>query len=154
MSANVIPGLQIHTLATHADERGFFREVLRCDNSSFSAKQMSHSLVHTGVTKAWHGHVGQSQMTYLAEGSAIFAFVDTRAPLGPERPVFEILAGEGIPPWVAIHPPGVLIGYKCTQGPAHVFYATSGTYDPEDEVRVEWNAPTIPYSWEKWSRIR
>ena len=92
-------------------------------------------------------------MTYLASGSAIFAFVDMRG--GVINPVkFDYLASPHSEPWVVITKPGIYIGYYCTQGPASVLYATTGTYDAEDELRIPYDDPRINYSWEKWKKIR
>lgn len=152
----MIHGLQLIDLKTHADERGFFREVLRCEilDPTFSAAQLSHSLVHTGVTKGWHGHILFSQMTYFATGAAVVVFTDRR-PCSPTFGAFvERLTSDAIAPWVAVHPPGVLLAYRCTQGSAHVFYATSGVYDPSDEVRIDLQDGEIVYDWAKWGKIR
>lgn len=152
----MISDLQIIELKTHGDERGFFREIIRAEElePAFSASQLSHSLVHTGVTKGWHGHREFSQMTYFAAGAAVMVFTDRR----PDSPTFgsfvEKLCSEAMTPWVAIHPPGVLLAYRCTQGPAHVFYATSGVFDLEEEVRVDLHDEEINYKWEKWTAAR
>ena len=34
-------------------------------------------------------------------------------------------------------PPGVFHGYKCMEGPMHIVYVTSGTYDIDDELRED-----------------
>jgi dTDP-4-dehydrorhamnose 3,5-epimerase len=51
-------------------------------------------------------------------------------------------------------PPGVAHGYRCLLGPAHVIYVTSGTYDPEDEVRIAHDDPGIGFSWLKRQAIK
>jgi dTDP-4-dehydrorhamnose 3,5-epimerase len=150
-----IDGLIMLELPTHSDERGFFREIIRNKDLStpFEINQLSHSLVNTGITKGWHGHKNQSQMTYLASGSAIFVFVDMRdSDTNPAK--FEYLASPHSNPWVVITKPGIYIGYYCTQGPANVLYATSGTYDTDDELRIPHDDPRINYPWEQWKEIR
>ena len=152
----MISDLHLVELATHADERGFFREILRLESidPAFSASQLSHSLVHTGVTKGWHGHHRYSQLTYFATGAAIVVFVDKR----PDSPTFGIcvekLASDALQPWVAVHPPGVVLAYRCTQGPAHVFYATTGIFDIHEEIRIDLDGVEIVYDWNKWIRAR
>ena len=50
-----IDGVVLKELTTHADERGFFREVIRESDEFFDHfGQWSHSLMHPGVAKAWH----------------------------------------------------------------------------------------------------
>ena len=152
----MIDGLQLIDLTTHADERGFFREIIRPASlsPSFHAAQLSHSLVHTGVTKGWHGHRRFSQLTYFASGAAVVVFADNR-PASPTRGTcLERLVSESLPPWAAITPPGVLLAYRCTQGPAQVFYATSGVFDPTDEIRIELEGGEISYDWKKWTKAR
>ena len=63
--SNTIEGVVVKKLKTHADERGFFREIIRetDDFSSAGFGQFSHSLVYSGVVKAWHAHKIQSQWT-------------------------------------------------------------------------------------------
>ena len=64
----MIEGAVIKELVTHADERGFFRELIRVMDHSFAAGfgQWSHSLVHPGVAKAWHIHSRQMDWWYVA----------------------------------------------------------------------------------------
>lgn len=151
-----IDGLIIGEIQTFSDERGFFREILRCEQitPAFHPQQLSHSLVYSGVTKAWHGHLHQTQLTYMATGAGIFVFVDMRNKQGKAPVIVERLVGVATTPWVAVHPPGVYLGYHCMQGPANVFYATSGNYDPEDELRLPHDNQEIAYSWDQWNRIR
>jgi len=152
----MISGLHLIDLETHADERGFFREILRTGSldPAFSVAQLSHSLVHTGVTKGWHGHRHFSQLTYFACGAAVVVFTDKRTGSPTYGEFVERLVADAMRPLVAVHPPGVLLAYRCTQGPAHVFYATSGVFDPNDEVRVSLQGGEIDYDWEKWSQPR
>ena len=153
---NHIEGLIFEKIKTHADERGFFREISRnqLTNPAFTIQQLSHSLVNTGITKAWHGHRGQTQLTYLASGSAVFAFVDNRDSARKKPIIIEKLASPNHEPWCVLTPPGVYIGYYCTQGPANVVYATSGIYEVEDELRIVHDDQYIGYSWDKWKSIR
>ena len=40
--------------------------------------QLSHSLVKKGVIKAWHGHLKQGQLNYVATGAITVALYDSR----------------------------------------------------------------------------
>lgn len=147
---SVISGVTIRDLTTHGDDRGFFREVLRATDPAFvdGFGQLSHSLVQQGVLKAWHGHVYQTQWTYVASGLLRVVLHDPR-PDSPTRGVTEEwLMGDGQPGRVYGMPPGVVHGYRCLAGPAHVVYVTSGTYDLQDEVRVPSDDVTIGYDWD------
>ena len=147
----MIAGVQIKELVTHGDERGFFREIIRESDGFFAAGfgQMSHSLVQTGVLKAWHGHTVQTQWTYVAAGLLQIAIHDCRPDSPTYRKTIELLLGDNQKQLVYVMPPGVAHGYRCLGGPAHVFYVTSGTYDLADEVRLPHDDPAIGYDWAK-----
>lgn len=150
----MIEGVMVKDLVTHADDRGFFREVIRVTDPFFADGfgQLSHSLVHPGVLKAWHGHVYQAQWTYVACGLLRVVLHDRR-PESPTRGTTEEwLMGDGQPARVYLLPPGVVHGYRCVAGPAHVLYVTSGTYDLQDEVRVPHDEGTIGYDWDRDGR--
>lgn len=145
----MIEGVQLKTLVTHPDARGFFRELIRVTDPFFAAGfgQLSHSLVQVGVVKAWHYHVRQTQWNYPATGLLQIVLVDARpdSPTNGER--MEFLCGEGQPEQVYAFPPGVLHGYKVLQGPAHMIYVTSGVYDPDEEGRLPADAASVGYDW-------
>ena len=59
----MIEGVVFKELVTHADERSFFREIIRVTDK-FSAEgfgQWSHSLMYAGVVKARHIHTFSSR---------------------------------------------------------------------------------------------
>lgn len=145
----MIDGVTVKRLVTHVDERGFFREIVRNtdDFSSAGFGQCSHSLVRAGVVKAWHGHVWQTQWTYCASGSVHVAVHDLRPESGTYGITDEWLCGDGDAVCVYSLPPGVMHGYKCLLGPAHLFYVTSGTYDLRDELRLPDDDERIGYDW-------
>jgi len=147
----MIHGVAFKDLVTHADERGFFREIIRVSDDFFAAGfgQLSHSLVYTGVIKAWHAHRRQTQWNYVVAGLIKVALHDTR----PESPTYhetmEFLAGDYQPVRAYAFPPGVAHGYRCLQGPMHIVYVTSSVYDLDDEVRFPPDDPVIGYTWLK-----
>ena len=59
----------------------------------------------------------------------------------------EFIAGDNMDKIVYSLPPGVVHGYKCINGPADVFYITSGQYDLDDEVRIPHDDSEIGYDW-------
>ena len=53
-----------------------------------------------------------------------------------------------LPPAVLKIPAGVAHGCRAIGGePAHLFYVTSRTYDPDEEGRIAYDDPTIGYDW-------
>ncbi len=152
----MIEGVTLKNLVTHADDRGFFREVVRVTDGFFSEGfgQCSHSLLYPGVVKAWHGHHHQTQWTYVACGLVRVAIHDCRPQSKTFRQTDELLIGDNQPACVYRLPPGVVHGYRCLAGPAHVFYLTSGTYDPSDELRLAHDDAGIGYDWVSGLSIR
>lgn len=152
----MIDGVMIKELVTHADERGFFREIIRVTDDIFSEGfgQWSQSLVYTGVTKAWHIHRVQTDWCYVVSGVLRVVIHDTRTDSITFRETMEILMGDHQVPQVVMVPPGVAHGYKCISGPAVIFYITSMIYDPEDEGRINFDDPVIGYDWQKGPEIK
>jgi len=92
----MIEGVEIKNLITHVDERGFFRELLRSEDEILKEGigQTSHSLVHTGVIKAWHGHVCQSQWNYVVNGLIYVALCDLRKDSKSYKKIMTFLVGD------------------------------------------------------------
>ncbi|MGH2458000.1 MAG: dTDP-4-dehydrorhamnose 3,5-epimerase family protein [Chloroflexota bacterium] len=55
--------------------------------------------------------------------------------------------GENATPAVLKIPPGVAHGCKAIGGATHLFYVTSGTYDPSEEGRLPHDDAAIGYDW-------
>jgi dTDP-4-dehydrorhamnose 3,5-epimerase len=145
----MIEGVVIRELVTHADERGYFREIIRVSDDFFREGfgQWSCSLMYTGVIKAWHIHTVQVDWWYVASGVLKVVLHDMR----PESPTFretmDFLMGDNQPSGVLRIPPGVAHGCKVINGSAQLFYLTSRVYDPADEGRIAYDEPDIGYDW-------
>jgi len=152
----MIEGVEFKDLVTHTDDRGFFRELIRTTDGFFRPGfgQLSHSLVHAGIAKAWHLHKEQTQWTYVLCGVLKVALHDCRPDSPTYRSTHEFLAGDHQPARIYRLPPGVAHGYRCLNGPAHVIYVTSGVYDPADELRLAHDDPAIGYDWTRLPEIR
>ena len=152
----MIIGVEIKELVTHRDERGFFRELIRSTDPFFSEGfgQWSHSLMYTGVTKAWHVHQKQVDWWYVSLGVLKVALHDLRPDSETYKQTQELLMGDLQKAQVVKIPPGVAHGCKCLCGPAHLLYVTSRTYDAEDEGRLPHNDPEIGYDWVSGPPIR
>ena len=140
-----IEGVVLKELATHEDERGFFREVIRETDEFFEHfGQWSHSLMHPGVAQAWHIHQKQTDWWY-AIGALKVALYDTRGDSPTKGQLMEFLMGDGKPACLTI-PPGVAHGCRALET-THVLYITSSVYSPDDEGRIPHDDPTIGYDW-------
>jgi dTDP-4-dehydrorhamnose 3,5-epimerase len=145
----MINGVEFKSGKKFIDERGFFQELVRHDEPFCreAIGQISHSLVYTGVIKAWHGHVRQTQWNYVVNGLVKVALYDSRTDSPTYGEIMEFLAGDHQEQSVYKFPPGVLHGYRCVNGPMNIIYMTSGTYTLEEEVRVAYDDKNIKYDW-------
>ena len=144
-----IEGIEIKALVTHPDERGYFREIIRWTDWFFGEAfaQLSHSLMHPGVSKAWHIHKTQVDWWYVPVGVLKVALYDTR-PESPTRGnLMELFMGEEHGYSVLKIPPGVAHGCKAIGGTAHLIYVTSNVYDPAEEGRIAHDDEEIGYDW-------
>jgi len=139
----MIEGIKIVRLKTNKDDRGFFREIFRFSEKfvNHSVGQLSHSLVNEGVIKGWHGHVHQAQWNYVLLGEAKIALKDARVNSPSYGKIKTFEAGVSNPLGY-FFPPGVLHGYCCVRGPLHIIYVTSGVYNLEHEIRMNFD-----YEW-------
>lgn len=150
MRLGTIEGVVIHPLVRHADDRGYFQEIIRVTDHFFSEGfgQLSHSKMYPGVVKAWHIHKTQVDWWYVPFGRLKVALHDLRE----DSPTFgitqELQLGDDLTPALLKIPPGVAHGCRVIgEKPAHLFYVTSCTYDPAEEGRIPHDAPQIGYDW-------
>jgi dTDP-4-dehydrorhamnose 3,5-epimerase len=143
----MIHGVELKELVTHADERGFFRELIRQTDSIFREGfgQLSHSYMHSGSAKAWHHHPHQIDWWY-AIGELKVALYDLR-PESPTRGrLQELFLGEHYGARVLRIPPMVAHGCRAL-APTHLIYVTSSVYDLAEEGRRPHDDPEIGYDW-------
>ncbi len=140
----------IKPLITHADDRGYFREILRDDDNLLRRfGQTSITKTYPGVVKAFHWHHRQDDLWYVAAGMARVVLYDRR----PDSPTFGqtqvIYAGEDNPVLILI-PAGVAHGYQVLgTKPVLLLYHTTQSYnraDP-DEQRIPFDDPEIGFDW-------
>jgi len=146
----MIEGVEIKDLATHPDERGFFREIIRKTDGFFQEGfgQLSHSCMYPGAAKAWHIHQLQIDWWYVPIGNLKLVLFDKRPASRTAGELQTIFMGENYPAKVVKIPPGVAHGCKALGGGVtHLFYVTSSVYDPNDEGRIPHHDKTIGYDW-------
>jgi dTDP-4-dehydrorhamnose 3,5-epimerase len=150
-AASILHGVAVLPVVTHADERGFFREVLRAAGAAGMDRiaQVSHSLVQVGVVKAWHLHAHQVECWYVATGVLRLVLHDLRADSPTRGRTEERLLGDGQPAQVVVVPPGVAHGCKCISGPTNLIYLESLVYAPEEDQKMSPDDPRIGYDWSR-----
>ncbi len=140
----------IKQLVTHADDRGYLREVLRDDDEMLRQfGQLTVTMTYPGVIKAFHWHKEQDDVWYIADGMARIVMYDRR----PNSPTFGetqvIFTGEQKPLSVLI-PKGIAHGYQVLgHKPVLLFYCVTHSYDPRnpDEQRIPFDDPEIGFDW-------
>ncbi len=150
MRFGIIEGVVIHPLVRHADDRGYFQEIIRVTDHFFGEGfgQLSHSKMYPGVVKAWHIHKTQVDWWYVPFGRLRVALHDLRPDSSTLGTTQELYLGDDLTPTVLRIPPGVAHGCRVIgETPAHLFYVTSCTYNPEEEGRIPYNDPKIGYDW-------
>ncbi len=146
----MIKGVQIKCLETHADDRGFFREIIRDDEKLLSHfGQASITMTYPGVIKAFHWHEKQDDVWYVAGGSAQIVLFDRR-PDSPSHGQTDVVYAGQASQLVVLIPRGVAHGYRVLgTEPLLLVYFTSMSYSREqpDEHRLPFNDPTINFDW-------
>ena len=145
----MIDGVVFKELVTCNDERGFFREIIRSGDDLFTEGfgQWSHSLMFSGVIKAWHFHNLQTDWWYVVNGVLRVGLCDLRTASPTYKQTMDFLMGDLQPARALRIPPGVAHGCKTVQGPVNLLYMTSHVYDPDDEIRIPYDDPEINFNW-------
>jgi dTDP-4-dehydrorhamnose 3,5-epimerase len=145
----LIEGVTIKELVRHHDERGFFEELIRGDDDFFKEGfgQLSRSLMHLGVIKAWHIHKTQVDWWYVAAGTLHVALYDYREKSSTYRLLNQFRLGEKSDDAVLKIPGGVAHGCKVIKGESELFYVTSKTYNSNEEGRIPHDDADIGFDW-------
>lgn len=149
----MIRDVQLKPLSVHADDRGYFMELLREDDGFFTRfGQSNYSVAYPGVVKAWHWHRQQDDLWFVVSGMAQVGLHDLRedSPTRGQTDVFYL--GEQNRGLLYI-PHGVAHGYRVLgTTPVALVYHTTHVYNPSDELRLAWNDPTIGFDWTTQNR--
>lgn len=144
----MINGVVVSQLNTHPDDRGFFREISRFQDSPLQeCLQLSATMSYAGVIKAFHYHKKQNDLWYCAKGMIQAVLYDRRPESASYKETQVVVMGEHTPVTLFI-PKGVVHGYKVLGAePSLVIYATDQVYDPKDELRIPHDDSTIGFDW-------
>lgn len=152
----MIDGVKVKKLVKHSDDRGFFAELVRDDESDLLCRfgQASWSMSYPGVIKAFHYHEKQDDLWFFPSGNAQVVLYDLRESSPTKGATDVYYMGEENPMMLLI-PRGVAHGYRVLgQKPAQIIYFTTESYnihDP-DEKRIPWNDSKIAFNWETENR--
>ncbi len=144
----MINGVVVTPLKTHPDDRGYFREIARLDDSPLKkCAQISATMSYPGVIKAFHYHNKQDDLWYCAQGMILAVLYDRRQDSPTYQETQTVPLGD-LSPQTLFIPHGVVHGYKVL-GPkaALVVYTTSDVYDAGDELRIAHDDSEINFDW-------
>jgi len=144
----MIHGVIITALKTFPDDRGYFREIARVQESPLQGlQQMSATMSYPGVIKAFHYHNHQDDLWYCASGMIQAVLYDRRKD-SPTYKETQVVPMGDLAPQTLFIPKGVVHGYKVLgPQPALVIYATNQIYDPKDELRIPHDDSKIGFDW-------
>jgi dTDP-4-dehydrorhamnose 3,5-epimerase len=125
----------VKELKVNADDRGSLFEVLRTTDEDIpEIKQVTVTTLYPNAIKAWHRHHKQTDVTTCVKGNVKLCLVED------DGKVRTYYLGEQSPKVIVI-PPGIWHGYTALNNTEAVLvYATTHTYDPEDEERKSFDA--------------
>jgi dTDP-4-dehydrorhamnose 3,5-epimerase len=144
----MIQGVACKPLKVLCDDRGSFMEVVREDDPFFTRfGQSNFSVTYPGVVKAWHWHRRQDDLWFVVSGMAQVGLHDLRDD-SPTRGQTQVLYLGHFNRGLLYIPHGVAHGYRVLGAePMGLIYYTTHTYDPEDELRLAWDDPSIGFDW-------
>lgn len=146
----MIEGVKLKKLVRHADDRGFFEEILRDDDNLLARfGQASLAKTYPGVIKAFHYHERQDDLWFFPAGNAQVVLHDRRPGSATQGQTDVYYLGEDNPALLLI-PHGVSHGYRTLGGePALIVYFTTESYNPADpdEKRLPYDDPSIGFDW-------
>jgi dTDP-4-dehydrorhamnose 3,5-epimerase len=134
-------------LASHADERGAFREIWRASWSGDQQfAQANRSTNRAGVLRGLHYHRRQLDRWTVASGRVFVALVDVR-PLLVDLAAAPLVETRVLGPdeWVAI-PAGVAHGFYAIEATDLLYFVTN-EYDGTDELGFAWDDPDVGVPW-------
>lgn len=152
-SETELPGVVVVTPNVIRDERGFFLELYhekKFADAGIKVKflQDNHSQSIRGTVRGLHAQRNhpQGKLIRVLEGEIFDVAVDIRR----GSPTFK--------KWVSVNlsaadykmiyiPPGFAHGFCVLSEKAQIEYKCTALYDPQDEIAILWNDPTIGVKW-------
>lgn len=147
----MIKGVLIKKVKRHADEQGFFAELVKSGEKIFhEILQTSYSETKPGVIKAWHIH-DYWEVWCVIKGEAKIVLHDMNPDSPTKGKTQVIYAGEDNMQVIAI-PGNVAHGYKTVgRKSLGIIYHSSEAYNPKIKAirEIPFDDPTIKFDWTK-----
>lgn len=148
-----LPGVYLLTPRVFGDERGFFleswnRETFRAAGIDVEFVQDNHSRSARGILRGLHYQQRHTQgkLVRVSAGSVYDVAVDLRR----DSPTLGQCYGVTLDAqrkqmlWI---PPGFAHGFYVTSEYADFQYKCTDRYDPESEITIAWDDPTLGIDW-------
>lgn len=147
----MIKGVVVKKVLKHADQRGFFAELVKLGEDTFhEVLQTSYSETNPGVIKAFHVH-DYWEMWCVIKGQAKVVLYDMRRYSATKGETQIIYTGEDNMMVIAI-PGQVAHGYKSIGDKAMgIIYHATEAYDPQNITikTIPADDPKINFDWSK-----
>lgn len=144
----VIEGVKFVDLTLFTDDGGSFMELMRLEGGQvkgvdgFELKQVNHSIIEAGTTKAFHLHYEQDEMWYIPPANKVLmGLYDVRADSPTKGVAMRFALGDHKNRLLFI-PRGVAHGVtNVTMERQQIIYFSSNTFNIEkpDENRLPWD---------------
>lgn len=138
------PGVSLHPLTPHLDDRGAVCEAFRSEwTTGADPTQWTFVRSHANVIRGMHCHVRRTDLLTVMDGSMRVVLADVR-PSAPS-PIVSLIELRATDPELLIIPPGVAHAFE-TLEPAIVLCGLDTAWTPEDELGCSWTDPAIAHA--------
>jgi dTDP-4-dehydrorhamnose 3,5-epimerase len=150
---SAIPEVLLVRVRRHADDRGWFQEVLRADAFAelglpASFVQVNHSHSRRGVVRGLHFQWDppQGKLMRVVAGRAYLVAVDIRpgSPTLGHHVALEASADDPILVWA---PASFARGFMALEDGTEIEYFCTAVYNPAAEGGIRWNDPSLAIAW-------
>ena len=148
-----IDGVFVLAPRVSSDERGWFARTLNlewCRDAGLETSFVQHnqSRSHHAVLRGLHvrGGAGETKLVRCARGAVVDFVVDTR----PWSPTFRRVERFELDDITHRHlylSPFIAHGFQVVSDEADVCYLHSRPYEPDADLAVAWNDPTLSLAW-------
>ena len=147
-----IEGVEIMPVKANVDDRQNLMVYLKASDPIYAGFSQSYvTITQRGVVKAWHYHLHQTDIWFVASGKIKVGLFDARKDSSTCGVANTILMGGGNNITLKI-PPGVFHGYLSLCEECVLINTTNQPYNPKDEYRAEWDDPRFGYVWDVENR--
>ncbi|WP_161490846.1 MULTISPECIES: dTDP-4-dehydrorhamnose 3,5-epimerase family protein [unclassified Ensifer] len=140
------PGVQLHSLLPHKDDRGVFLEAFRREwSAGCDPVQWNVVRSEANVLRGVHVHATHTDYLLVVSGRMLLGLHDSR-PNAPEDRLSTMLVLDAANPTAVTVPPGVCHGFYFPEPSIHM-YAVSHYWDESDELGCRFDEAELRLAW-------